>query len=422
MSTLVRKLLCFLLIGFSIAPAFAQDLSVAMLGSKGTKLPSSVTSGHSITNSVTSTASPSALTYQKIEAEDWRTMSGVQNEPTSDEGGGQNVGYIDHGDYMDYSINLEPGYYRIDFRVATPNPNARFNFNIDGVDYYPNLFVEAPQTGSWQSWKTVSQHVYIEGNRQRFRIISDGGGGFNINWLQFTRTNFIGYPYHQIPGRWEAEHYLWAFGAQIEPTTDEGGGHNVGWLDPGSMIEFQYSRVNIVGSYEVTFRVSSPHDNVKINVVNYYGPPEAVVVIPNTGGWQNWTSVTVPMYMDEYPKDLRFYIEGGSVNINWVDFKLVPTTYAKAAPRPALSENSKAAVIYPNPTSDHVNIQIDNAYSGRFKVQVVNSIGVVLKEFPYNKPTGGFQAGLSLKDLRSGNYFLVIQGEDWREVRSVIKR
>ncbi|WP_225840588.1 carbohydrate-binding protein, partial [Rufibacter glacialis] len=40
----------------------------------------------------------------RIEAERYASMSGIQVENTGDEGGGQNVGYVDAGDWMSYSV------------------------------------------------------------------------------------------------------------------------------------------------------------------------------------------------------------------------------------------------------------------------------------------------------------------------------
>src|SRR5678809_1275501 len=42
---------------------------------------------------------------EKIEAEAYDTMEGVQMEITGDAGGGLNVGWIDNDDWLDYNIN-----------------------------------------------------------------------------------------------------------------------------------------------------------------------------------------------------------------------------------------------------------------------------------------------------------------------------
>ena len=53
----------------------------------------------------------------RIEAEDYVFQVGVQLESTSDIGGGQNIGYLDPGDYLDYEVDvLSSGNYRVDFQ------------------------------------------------------------------------------------------------------------------------------------------------------------------------------------------------------------------------------------------------------------------------------------------------------------------
>ena len=56
----------------------------------------------------------------RIEAEHFSSMSGIQTENTADEGGGQNVAWQDDNDWMDYSINpSSTGIFQLNFRVAS---------------------------------------------------------------------------------------------------------------------------------------------------------------------------------------------------------------------------------------------------------------------------------------------------------------
>src|SRR5690606_21394762 len=55
----------------------------------------------------------------QIEAEDFYLNVGLQLETTSDTGGGQNIGYTNAGDYLEYHINVaEPGEYDLEVRIA----------------------------------------------------------------------------------------------------------------------------------------------------------------------------------------------------------------------------------------------------------------------------------------------------------------
>ncbi|WP_341938075.1 carbohydrate-binding protein [Marinimicrobium sp. C2-29] len=58
-----------------------------------------------LTFSLSLTVSHSAMAQtQRIEAEDYMEMSGIEVELTSDEGGGSNIGWIDVDDWIAYNV------------------------------------------------------------------------------------------------------------------------------------------------------------------------------------------------------------------------------------------------------------------------------------------------------------------------------
>src|SRR6476661_409364 len=86
----------------------------------------------------------------KVEAENWSNMSGVQKESTSDAGGGQDVGYIDPNDWMDYSVNVgTAGTYTVNFRIASLASNSQLQLKkSDGTVL---ATVNVTYTGGYQS-------------------------------------------------------------------------------------------------------------------------------------------------------------------------------------------------------------------------------------------------------------------------------
>jgi len=110
-------------------------------------------------------------------------MSGIQTEPTDDNGGGQNVGWIDDGDWMDYMIQVsEYGTYKLNLRIAASSNNGKIQIQKSG-EVLSTL--ELPVTGGWQTWTTVSTNVVLEKGKYLIRLYAEKGG-FNINWLDFT--------------------------------------------------------------------------------------------------------------------------------------------------------------------------------------------------------------------------------------------
>src|SRR5262249_30805434 len=73
-------------------------------GPTPTPVPPTPTPTPTITPTLNPTPTPSSRSaFTQIEAESFNSQSGVQTETTSDTGGGQNVGWIENGDYVVYS-------------------------------------------------------------------------------------------------------------------------------------------------------------------------------------------------------------------------------------------------------------------------------------------------------------------------------
>ncbi len=122
----------------------------------------------------------------RIEAEDYYTMSGIQTETTTDVGGGENVGWIDAGDWMEYECLVETaGVYEIVFRTACLSSPGRISFQHDGGELFA---IVVPVTGWWQNWVSISEEAFLPQGPFRTRIHADVGG-FNLNWFECILTD-----------------------------------------------------------------------------------------------------------------------------------------------------------------------------------------------------------------------------------------
>ncbi|WP_198040094.1 carbohydrate-binding protein [Microbulbifer agarilyticus] len=121
----------------------------------------------------------------RIQAEHWREAGEVQIEPTSDIDGGDNVGWIDAGDWMTYSIHLpasNTGRYEVSYRVASASNGGGLTLEQPGGSVeYGTLNFSA--TGGWQNWATVSHTVSLPANTSELAIAAISGG-WNINWFE----------------------------------------------------------------------------------------------------------------------------------------------------------------------------------------------------------------------------------------------
>lgn len=122
----------------------------------------------------------------KVEAESFVQMGGVQTENTSDNGGGQNVGWIDAGDWMTYNVTIpasSTGQYDITYRVASYDGGSLKLEQPGGAVEYGNLSFGG--SGGWQSWTEATQRVSIPAGTTSIAIAATSGG-WNLNWFEIT--------------------------------------------------------------------------------------------------------------------------------------------------------------------------------------------------------------------------------------------
>lgn len=129
----------------------------------------------------------------KIEAEDFFFQDGVQLETTTDVGGGQNIGYLDANDYLDYEVEVTTdGTYKVEYRVASESAGGVALQLIDTAGTPTILhFTNFSATGGWQNWVTYNENAYIPAGIYTMRVLITQAP-FNMNWMNFsllTNTN-----------------------------------------------------------------------------------------------------------------------------------------------------------------------------------------------------------------------------------------
>ncbi|GGG39659.1 beta-1,3-glucanase family protein [Hymenobacter glacieicola] len=122
-----------------------------------------------------------------LQAEAANVNSGMTAETTTDTGGGQNMGFVDAGDYLVFNgINFPTtGTYTIEYRVASPSGGTVSSDLNAGTTQLGNTTI--PATGGWQNWTTVSRTVTINAGTHNFGVFAQTGG-WNINWVRITRA------------------------------------------------------------------------------------------------------------------------------------------------------------------------------------------------------------------------------------------
>ena len=142
-----------------------------------------------------------------------------------------------------------------------------------------------------------------------------------------------------LPGRVEAENYdkggegfafhdtdpansgglYRADAVDIGASNDIGGTQSVGWIAFGEWLTYSTTFVK-TGSYGFTVRVSSPNDGRKFyfEIDDKRVTPD--MVVPNTGGWDKWQTVSVSgVPVSAGAHKIRLVPLSDGFNVNWFD-------------------------------------------------------------------------------------------------------
>ena len=127
-----------------------------------------------------------------IQAEDYTDMSGVKKENCLDDLGGQQLGFIQNGDWASYSVNIEKrGMYALSYRVASPSSSGNIEFVSDGkILKTKNI----KNTGGWHAWETTAPvEIPFEMGQHNVKLNFKGSTGylFNLNWFKIEYAGAI---------------------------------------------------------------------------------------------------------------------------------------------------------------------------------------------------------------------------------------
>ncbi|GID26125.1 carbohydrate-binding protein [Paractinoplanes brasiliensis] len=137
------------------------------------------------------TEAPAPTVYPKLEAEAADGNVGIQSQETTDEGGGQNVGWIAGGDQLRFD-NVDFGPVpatKLDVRVSSDAEGGRMEIRLDGADQPPIGTLNVTRTGGWQNWRTDQVDITPTAGKHTVFLTfarDDGGEFLNINWLRFV--------------------------------------------------------------------------------------------------------------------------------------------------------------------------------------------------------------------------------------------
>ena len=292
---------------------------------------------------------------------------GVDLEATADTqdtgaaGGGYDMGWITPGQWFKYTVNVATaGTYSVAFRVASPYgiTDALHIANAAGTSLTGPVAV--PNTGGYETWTTVTASITLPAGQQTLTVDQDTNG-WNFHFMTFTVSSggggggggsgdqpFGGTP-AAVPGTVQTANYdtggqgvaynvtsangtansYRSDGVDLETTADTqdtgaaGGAYDMGWTNPGQWFKYTV-QVATAGSYTVSFRVASPYAITDaLHIANAAGTNlSGSVAVPNTGGYETWTTVTANVTLPAGAQTLTVDQDSNGWNFHYMAFTL----------------------------------------------------------------------------------------------------
>lgn len=249
---------------------------------------------------------------------------------SGDVNGGYTLGWVTAGEWLTYNVDVpEDGNYQVIARVASDvDRDHSLAVSIDGQSTTVNF----GSTNGWQSWSDApGDNLELTAGTHELRV-DLVSSDFNLNYIDLITPGGI---------RIEAEDYQDDYlssdqtfydsdyqnqgggdrnlTVDIEPTSDIGGGFNVGWIEAGEWLTYSVD-IPYDGNYQVVGRVASDLDANHSFDLSIDGQV-TTLSFGDTGGWQSWTDVLGDeLYLDAGTYEVRLDMGSSGFNLNHVDF------------------------------------------------------------------------------------------------------
>ncbi|WP_018275189.1 cellulase family glycosylhydrolase [Teredinibacter turnerae] len=210
--------------------------------------------------------------------------------------------------------------------INTHNDGVELRWKKSGVPRYRIYRSAYPDVG-YELLADTERATYVDpspsdrDNFYRVTSVKDLDESFPGESVSLARKRQV------IPGQIEAEAYLSITGMEAQrsddiPSTGDAHAFNLGWIDKGDTATYAVT-VRETGCYKVTARLASesgsePGIEIKI------GDAATVLSVPDTGGWQFWSSASRYLPLVTGDQRLTIVAASGGWNINWLDFQFQP--------------------------------------------------------------------------------------------------
>ncbi|WP_111978600.1 glycosyl hydrolase family 8 [Algibacillus agarilyticus] len=236
-----------------------------------------------------------------------------------------------NGEQVSFATNnLSAGDYTVVINGSSSNSSEA------GISVYAdnNKVGETSFSGTTRAEKSVSFTLSSSASTLTFKLESDVGQNDTLlDWYKLFSGSADGGDTttpetpdttgrELIPGTVQAEDFTSESGTQTENTQDNGGGLNVGYIQNGDNLEFAVN-VATSGTYRIEARVASNTNGGLIGFLLNGSNDLGSVSVSNTGGWQNWQTVTTTVTLTAGNHTLKTNFTGSGnylFNVNYFTF------------------------------------------------------------------------------------------------------
>ena len=210
-------------------------------------------------------------------------------------------------------------------------------------------------------------------------------------------------------------------GVDIERSTDpEGFDFNVGWIETREWLAYTVE-VMTTGRYDLAIRVASLGGRGQIDVLFDGERMAENIVVPQTGGWQNWTTIEVhDLVLPAGTHELRMDFAPGGFNVNRMTFTLVEATGVEEEDN-ELPQRMRLLDVFPNPFQQEAQLRFENEGPVQARLEVFDVTGRTL----FRSPWQGFAPGVNALSYRpqgaAGTYLFRLTLDDGRQQRTFTK-
>ena len=284
-----------------------------------TLTPGSILTGLNLLQATPPTPTPTSgprSAFSQIEAESYNTQSGIQTESCGE--GGQNIGYIENGDYAVYNnIDFGSGAAGFQARVATATSGGNIEIRLDSITGTLVGTCPVAGTGGWQTWTTRTCSVSGASGTHNLYLKFTGGSGylFNINWFKFTGGSST---------KLEAENALLSGGAATatDHTGYSGTGFVAGYWNLGATTTFTVS-VPSAGSYNVDLRYAAGRGGTETVSIYVNGIDVKQTSLPTTSSWDAWGDKIESLTLNAGSNTIAYKYDSGDsgwINLDYITF------------------------------------------------------------------------------------------------------